>query len=197
MRGCATSRHPFSGKFKECAQRVLLSSPGSSSLAAPCTQAVMRGSGTASETAGQLNEEWNEFNARLGLASSSASCVLLFAELEAFWLAISRALNSRQSVSAWEAGRLSGMPSFCLLGSLEPSLLSELSLHIGYLSLGGSRTQSKVLSMPSHHLRVRPTKSNIARGSTRTHSDSARVLLSLSSCRHFLAGLNGICNMSP
>lgn len=55
--------------------------------------------------------------------------MLLFNEVEAFWLAISRALNSRQSVSACDAGKLSGMPSFSLAGSLEePSLLSALFL---------------------------------------------------------------------
>ena len=125
---------------------------------------------------------------------------MLFAELEAFWLAMSRALNSRQSVSAWEAGRLSGMPSFCLLGSLEPSLLSELCLpnDIYFREAPGCKARDIYMyvgdSIVSESIQ---TGSNIARGSVGTHSDSARILLSLSSCRHFLAGLNGFCNMSP
>ena len=63
-----------------------------------------------------------------GITSRAASGAALAAAVEAFWLAIRRALNSRQSVSAWAAGKLSGMPSSCLSGCLEPSLLSELCL---------------------------------------------------------------------
>ena len=63
-----------------------------------------------------------------GLTSLAALGAALAAAVEAFWLAIRRALNSRQSVSAWAAGRLSGMPSSCVSGCLEPSLLSELCL---------------------------------------------------------------------
>ena len=73
--------------------------------------------------------------------TSAASGTALAAAGEAFWLAIRRALNSRQSVSAWAAGRLSGMPSLCLSGCLEPSLLSELCLskfqhHSGHAHFG-------------------------------------------------------------
>ena len=63
-----------------------------------------------------------------GITSLAASGAALAAAVEACWLAIKRALNSRQSVSAWDAGRLSGTPSLCLSGCLEPSLLSELRL---------------------------------------------------------------------
>lgn len=62
------------------------------------------------------------------ITSFSACGALLLAMVEAFWLAIRRALNSRQSVSACDAGRLSGMPSFLPSGFLEPSLLSEFCL---------------------------------------------------------------------
>ena len=63
-----------------------------------------------------------------GVTSLAASGAALAAAAGALWLAIRRARNSRQSVSAWAAGRLSGMPSLCLSGCLEPSLLSEMRL---------------------------------------------------------------------
>ena len=68
------------------------------------------------------------FIALFGGLTSAASGAALAAAVEAFWLAIRRALNSRQSVSAWAAGKLSGMPFSCLSGCLEPSLLLELCL---------------------------------------------------------------------